>query len=169
MVVIYACFSGTHAGVIAAALHLGWLSPKQLPGWQQLKRLPHFDAPEGKGGLRYLGRDSSGAAVYTAAVGHDGAAARRSVVTLLALLGREPGEVVWIDVSRRVSLLWRLGGFCRRYPFLATPGRWLLGWSLRRDYRILATMAAAARRQMAGASSGRVPAPGLKLRIQAKT
>ncbi|MGI9862210.1 DUF3189 family protein [Moorella naiadis] len=169
MIVIYACFSGTHAGVVAAALHLGWLTPTQLPDWQQLKKLPHFDAPEGRGGLRYLGQDRTGTAVYTAAVGNDGAAARLAVASFLAIMGREQGEVVWLDVSRRVSLLWRAGGFCRRYRHLATPSRWLLCWSLRRDYRTLAGLVEEVQGCLSGGLKQPVPAAGLKPRLQVKT
>ncbi|OIQ08475.1 DUF3189 family protein [Neomoorella thermoacetica] len=169
MMVIYACFSGTHAGVIAAALHLGWLTPAHLPDWRQLKKLPHFDAPEGQGGLRYLGRDSAGTSVYTAAVGHDGEAARRAVATFLRIMGREQGEIIWVDVSRRVSLLWRLGGFCRRYPHLAAPGRWLLCWSLRRDYSTMVALVKESRRQVAGDPGSPAPASMIRTRFQAKT
>ncbi|BCV21485.1 DUF3189 family protein [Moorella sp. Hama-1] len=169
MIVVYACFNGTHAGVIAAALHLGWLTPAQLPDWRQLKKLPHFDAPEGRGGLRYLSRDRTGAAIYTAAVGNDGAAARLAVASFLAIMGREQGEVVWLDVSRHVSLSWRVGGFCRRYRHLATPGRWLLCWSLRRDYQTLAGLVEGVRRSMAGGLKKPAPASGLRPRLQVKT
>lgn len=169
MIVIYACFSGTHAGVIAAALHLGWLTPAQLPDWRQLKKLPHFDAPEGRGGLRYLGRDRTGAAIYTAAVGNDGTAARLAVASFLAIMGREQGEVLWLDVSRHVSLLWRVGGFWRRYRHLATPGRWLLSWIMRREYHLLASLVEEARGHMAGGLKGPAPASELKPRPQVKT
>ncbi|CEP67696.1 Protein of unknown function DUF3189 [Moorella glycerini] len=140
MIIIYACFSGTHAAVIAAALHLNWLSTEQLPGWQQVKKLPHFDVPEGKGGLRYMGHTHAGHAVYTATVGHDGEAARRAVETFLVALGRNQGEVLWIDVSPQVSFLWRAGAFCRRYRRLAWLGRLLLQWSMGRDYSVLVNL-----------------------------
>lgn len=169
MMFIYACFSGTHAGVIAAALHLDLLTPANLPGWLQLKTLPHFDASEGRGGLRYLGCDSTGASVYTAAVGHDGEAARRAVATFLSIMGREQEEIVWVDVSRRVSLLWRLGGFCRRYPYMAAMGRRLLCGVLRRDYPTIVSLVNEARRLAAGRPGSPVHTSGIKPRLQAKT
>ncbi|MBC7325806.1 MAG: DUF3189 family protein, partial [Moorella sp. (in: Bacteria)] len=86
MIIIYACFSGTHAAVIAAALHSGWLHPDLLPSWDMIKRLPCFDAPQGEGGMQYLGRTAAGHALYTAAVGHDGLAARQAVETFLEAL-----------------------------------------------------------------------------------
>ncbi|WP_258359027.1 DUF3189 family protein [Moorella sulfitireducens (nom. illeg.)] len=147
MIIIYACFSGTHAAVIAAALHAGFLNPSQLPAWDELKKLPHFDCPEGKGGMRYIGHTLAGHAVYTAAVGHDGEAALLSVKTFLTALGREQREVLWLDVSRRVSFLWRAGAFCRRYPFLAWLGRLLLQGSLGRDYNVLVDLVKEACRQ----------------------
>lgn len=147
MIIIYACFSGTHAAVIAAAIHAGFLNTDQVPAWQQLKRLPHFAAPEGEGGLRYMGQTPAGHAIYTAAVGHDGQAAGRSVGTFLEALGRDRDEVLWIDVSHRVSLLWRAGAFCRRYLLLAWLGQLLLLRSLKKDYAVLVNLARGARQQ----------------------
>jgi hypothetical protein len=147
VIIVYACFSGTHAGVIAAALHAGFLNPGRQPAWEELKKLPHFDAFEGGGGMRHIGYTPEGHAVYTAAVGHDGEAARRAIETFLAALDRDQREVLWIDVSHRVSFLWRAGAFCRRYPSLAWLGRLLLQFSLGRDYPVLVNLVKEARQQ----------------------
>ncbi|QGP93703.1 hypothetical protein MGLY_31250 [Neomoorella glycerini] len=147
MIIVYACFSGTHAAVIAAALHAGFLNPGQFPAWEELKKLPHFDAPEGEGGMRHIGHTPAGHALYTAAVGHDGEAARRAIETFLVALGRDQSEVLWLDVSPQVSFLWRVGAFCRRYSRLAWLGRLLLQWSLGRDYPVLVNLVKRARQQ----------------------
>jgi hypothetical protein len=147
VIIVYACFSGTHAAVIAAALHAGMLNPARIPSWEELKRLPCFDVPEGAGGLRRIGRTEAGRDLYTAAVGHDGEAARRAIETFLVALGRDQGEVLWIDVSHQVSFLWQVGAFCRRYSRLAWMGRLLLQWSLGRDYPVLVSLVKGARQQ----------------------
>lgn len=147
MIIIYACFSGTHAAVIAAALHAGWLDADHLPSWDKIKSLPCFDTPEGEGGMYYLGRTPAGHTLYTTAVGHDGLAARQAVKTFLEALNRDPAEVLWIDVSRRVSFLWRVSAFCRRYRRLAWLGQLLMQRCLERDYSILAHLAREASQQ----------------------
>ncbi|MDN5345311.1 MAG: hypothetical protein PWQ18_1425 [Clostridia bacterium] len=164
MIIIYACFSGTHAAVIAAALHLALLTPDSTPSWQELKGLPYFDAPEGQGGLRYMGPTPAGQAIYTAAVGHDGKAARRAIMTFLAALGRDQGEVLWIDVSRRVSYLWRVGAFCRRYAGLTFLGHLLLRWSLKRDYPTLLSLVQSTIKKAGGVkANNRLASPIIQL------
>lgn len=137
MIIIYACFSGTHASVVAGALHLGWLDPAFMPAWEDLQQLANFDVPQGRGGLRFLGCTGEGCAVYSAAVGNDEQAARCAVQTILPALGWNSNEVLWIDVSWQVSLLWRLGAFLQQYPYFFWLGCLLLRWSLRRDYWII--------------------------------
>jgi len=134
MIIVYACFSGTHAAVIAGAMHLGLLKPESMPTWEELQKLPNFDATPGKGGLRFLGRTQAGYAVYSAEVGNDGQAAWCAVKTVLPALGYDVNEVLWIDVSGQISFLWRLGAILRWYSLLARLGHLLLRWSLRRDY-----------------------------------
>ncbi|NLW07901.1 MAG: DUF3189 family protein [Clostridia bacterium] len=132
--VIYACFSGTHAAVVAALIHLGWLKPQVLPSWEELDKHPEFNTPTGRGGLRFLGRTGEGYAVYTAAIGNDGELVRRAVQSFLPLVGRKPTEVVWLDLSQQVSLLWRAGAFLQRYSALYWLGTLLLRYSLKKDY-----------------------------------
>ncbi len=119
-----------------------------------------------------MGRTPDGNAVYTAAAGHDGEAARRAVKTLLAALGREHNEVLWLDVTPRVSFLWRVGAFCRRYSFLARVGQWLLRWSLKRDFPVLVTIARECcryKRDDGTKIAGRNYCQDVKPRLQAKT
>ncbi|MGI6285641.1 DUF3189 family protein [Neomoorella humiferrea] len=149
-IIIYACFSGTHAAVVAAALHAGRLSFHHLPDWKELKELPHFDTPEGQGGLRFFALTPSGHAVYTAAVGHDGETAKRAAATFLAAWDGEPERVLWIDVSGRVSFFWRIGAFCRRYNYLGWLGRLFLRWSLARDYHVIGDIVKKTKRQERG-------------------
>lgn len=149
-IIIYACFSGTHAAVVAAALHTGRLSFHHRPNWQKLKKLPHFDTLEGEGGLRFFAFTPSGYAIYTAAVGHDGETAKKAAATFLAAWDGELGKVLWIDVSGRASFFWRIGALFRRNNYLSWLGRLFLNWSLARDYQVIGDIVKKAKRQEKG-------------------
>ncbi|MDK2820250.1 MAG: hypothetical protein PWP31_215 [Clostridia bacterium] len=134
MIIVYACYSGIHAAVLAGALHLGWITSFSLSGWHSFKRLSYFDSSEGRSGLRYLGRTDKGNLIYTAAVGNDGGTAEKAVKSLLTILNRNPNDLLWVDVSREVSLLWRLGGCIKRSRLLEFLGRFLLQIGIWWDY-----------------------------------
>lgn len=148
MIVIYHCFGGNHASPVAAALHLGLLSPERPPSYRQLLELPLYDKvpPSRYGTLFVLGRDAEGREVCVLAVKNGAALMERLIRDTLQLLGRDPTALVFVDVLPCINLWMRLGGFLSRQLGLVSLGRPLVAWGTRLAFGKIKALVEEARR-----------------------
>ncbi|MDI3279861.1 MAG: DUF3189 family protein [Bacillota bacterium] len=148
MIVIYHCYGGNHASPVAAALHLGLLSPERPPSYQQLMALPLYDKvpPSRYGTLFILGRDAEGREVGVLAVKNGADLMERLIRDTLRLLGRNPAALVFVDVLPCINFWMRLGGFLSRQLGLVALGRPLVAWGTRLAFEKIKALVEEARR-----------------------
>jgi hypothetical protein len=129
VVIVYTCFSGTLAALVAANLHLGKLSSAKYPAWQELLSLPYFNQRIKRGRLLFVGKDPCGHCVYVAAVGPYGRLVRQIVRSFLQIWGLPEQQVMLVDAGEKASSLLLLG--C----LLKAPK--LIHWGLKKSYQRL--------------------------------
>lgn len=114
--VIYYCFGGTHSSVMAAAIHLNWLSASRLPTDEELRRTPYFNCESNHriGTVHHMGLTDD-AAIKAVGLGANRKPLRRLLIQVLGLLGWRSDEVISTETLNAVGWMLRLGGFmsCR--------------------------------------------------------
>lgn len=125
MQVIYYCYGGTHSSPIAAALHIGLLSPDRLPTKEELLQLPWFDqvTTAQRGKLFLVGKDEAGNAVYVCGRGAEKLGITQAVMSGYVLGGGRVQELYFVDTMPAVNILMRLGGYLSRRLGLVFLGR----------------------------------------------
>lgn len=148
MIVIYHCYGGNHASPVAAALHLGWLSPERPPSYRELIELPLYDKvpPSRYGTIFMLGCDAEGREVGVLAVKNGADLMERLVRDTLQLLGRNPAALSFVDVLPCINVWMRLGGFLSRQLGLVGLGRPLVAWGTRLAFGKIKALVEEARR-----------------------
>lgn len=141
MKIIYHCYGGSHSSVIAAALHLGWLSKNQVPSFQEMLSLPYFDKTTNNdfGTIRYMGVDEYGNEVYV--LGKKGMGDRCTQILngVAHLLGKEQ-DILAVNCMNRVNWLMKLGGFASRRMGLVGMGRPVLNIGTRKAFMNLVNL-----------------------------
>ncbi|MGE5576691.1 MAG: DUF3189 family protein [Syntrophothermus sp.] len=136
MIIVYHCYGGTHSSPVAAAIHLGFLDPNQLPQPRQLVELPFYDriSPSDYGALRFMGQDATGNQIYVMGVGYHRNLMKRLVPGVAGILGGDPGRIFLIDVYPCTNWWMKIGGFLSRRLGFITIGRPLVIFGTRRAY-----------------------------------
>ena len=139
MKIIYHCYGGAHSSVTAANIHLGNLPRDRVPRYEELTGQYLFDRHKVKdtGKMIFMGRDHFGNDIYV--VG------RRSRPNLLCNVISGLSEIflidkksyMLVDVSPCVNFTMKVGGVLSRRMGLITPGRPIVTWGTRRNYKKL--------------------------------
>lgn len=151
MEIIYACYGGAHSSPVAAALHLGWLTPGETPSHRKLLALPLFDKAkkDEQGRLFFAGPDEAGHNVYVLGRGPSGRTVERALLSGLALAGREDLSVRFVDTLTCVNIWMRVGGFLSRGIGWVGLGRPLVLFGTRRALRALTRLVAEVKQKTA--------------------
>lgn len=128
MIVVYHDFGGTHSTALAAAIHLGIVGGNgatSIDGDALVNEVPYFDQVPGhcKGTVMRVGQDDAGHEVYILGRRRDADLAINTVLSAARFLGSLDNDIVFVDVSKRVNLLMRIGGFISRGLSLVPIGR----------------------------------------------
>nr|WP_132243444.1 DUF3189 family protein [Marinisporobacter balticus] len=125
MYIFYHDVSGTHSVVIAAAIHLNYLPIDRVPKKSEILDIPLFDRLEKKdiGRLIYHGNDLYKNSVYT--LGRQSAShlVVNAIKTVFDMADRDKKEVLFVDTSKAVNNLMRIGGGSSRLLGLISFGR----------------------------------------------
>lgn len=124
MKIIYHCFGGSHSSVLAAALHLGFISKDKLPTASELMALPYFDKTNNDdfGSIRLVGNDEYGNQVYVLgkkSMGNRYAAMLEGVAEILG--ARD--QLLAVNCMNRVNWFMKVGGFTSRRIGAVSLGR----------------------------------------------
>lgn len=125
MKIIYHCYGGAHSSVTAAAIHLGLLPTDRLPTAQDLEGLPFYDRAvrADHGRLRLMGVDADGHEVYVLGRRFMPVLAERVVRGVAEVYGKDPSDLLLVNVLASVNLTMKLGGFVSRGMLLPYVGR----------------------------------------------
>lgn len=125
MIIIYHCFGGAHSSVTAAAIHLGWLSPSQIPSKNDLMRIPYFDWQTRKdhGIFRFMGRDELGNKVFI--IGRRNLREDFETLTygLAEIYGFKREELLLVNTMTYINWMMILGGYLSRSQGMIQLGR----------------------------------------------
>ncbi|MGE5371415.1 MAG: DUF3189 family protein [Solirubrobacterales bacterium] len=137
--IIYHCYGGSHSSVTAAAIHLGMLSPWEIPRVEDFLAVPFFDKTSSSdfGTIKFMGRDRNGNDVFVLSKKNFGQRTKTVLGGLAALMNRTD-QVVLVDTFPLIGPDVMLGGFVSRRLQLPQIGRPILFWGMRRCYHRLA-------------------------------
>lgn len=124
MIIIYHCYGGSHSSVIAAALHLGWLSKTQKPSFEDMLALPYFDktTDDDFGTIHYMGVDEYGNEVYVLGKKSMGDRCTKIMNGIAHIMGKEK-ELLAVNCMTRVNWMMKIGGFASRRMGMVRMGR----------------------------------------------
>ncbi len=143
MKLIFHCFTGSYASVVAAAVYLGMLPADRMPDDRELGRLPYFDQvpPRDYGDWLYMGEDAAGNEVFVLARKNLAVVTLRVLAGIARVFGIPPTDLRFIDASGRRSVLLDVGGFLSVRLGLRSLGRPLVLRAIRQDYARLSALA----------------------------
>ena len=128
MIIVYHDFGGTHSTALAAAIHLGIVGKngaESVSADELVNRVPYFDQVPGycKGTVMHVGKESTGHEVYILGRRKDAELAINAVLSACRFIGQCEAEFMFVDVSKRVNWLMRIGGFLSRGLRMIQLGR----------------------------------------------
>lgn len=154
MVVVYHDYGGTHSTALAAAIHLGIVGgdgATSIDGQSLLNKVPYFDQVPGtcKGTVMHVGQDSDGNEVFILGRRGDADLAINTVLSSARLLGRCASDILFVDVSKRINLLMRIGGYLSRGLSLVPIGRPIVTYGTRRAFPSISLLVDKTKRTLA--------------------
>jgi hypothetical protein len=128
MIYIYNCYGGTHSSSMAAAVHLGKLTPDRIPTRDDILNIDLYNklTYADMGRLIYRGTDKEGCKVFTLGRGTSKVLVP-CLRNLIMLLNEECGiseKVIFSNMSPTVTLPMTIGGFFSRglgIDFIGVP------------------------------------------------
>jgi hypothetical protein len=150
MIVVYHDFGGTHSTALAAAIHLGIVGndgATSIDGDALVNEVPYFDQVPGhcKGTVMRVGRDDAGNDVFILGRRRDADLAINAVLSAARFLGSLDTAILFVDVSKRVNLLMRIGGYLSRGLSLVPIGRPIVVYGTRKAFPSIASLVARTR------------------------
>ncbi|HOB90923.1 MAG: DUF3189 family protein [Bacillota bacterium] len=154
MIVVYHDYGGTHSTALAAAIHLGIVGgdgATSIDSRSLLSRVPYFDQVPNtcKGTVMRIGRDSDGNEVFILGRRGDADLAINTVLSAARLLGRCDSDILFVDVSKRINLLMRIGGFISRRLNLIPIGRPIVTYGTRKAFPSISQLVKKTKRTLA--------------------
>ena len=154
MIVVYHDYGGTHSTALAAAIHLGIVGgdgATSIDSRSLLSRVPYFDQVPNtcKGTVMRIGRDSDGNEVFILGRRGDADLAINTVLSAAHLLGRCDSDILFVDVSKRINLLMRIGGFISRRLNLIPIGRPIVTYGTRKAFPSISQLVKKTKRTLA--------------------
>lgn len=154
MIVVYHDYGGTHSTALAAAIHLsivGGDGATSIDSRSLLSRVPYFDQVPNtcKGTVMRIGRDSDGNEVFILGRRGDADLAINTVLSAARLLGRCDSDILFVDVSKRINLLMRIGGFISRRLNLIPIGRPIVTYGTRKAFPSISQLVKKTKRTLA--------------------
>lgn len=144
MNIIYYCFAGAHASVVASAIHCGLLPADRVPAYNEFVALPYYDrtAPRLIGSPYLMGRDEYGHSVYFLGLWDQRRPLMAAVGTLLATAGVDEQDRFFQDAFPLINFSTKIGGLLSKRYRLTNLGRRMTVWGMQRQYPAFVSMVA---------------------------
>ena len=136
MKVIYYCFAGAHASVVAAAIHCGQLPSERIPTCGEFTRLPYYDRtpPELVGQPYFMGPDEFGNSIYFMGFWSQRQKLADVLTSFLEVGGISRAEYILQDAFPLINFSTKLGGLLSKRYRLTGFGRRITIWGMQRQY-----------------------------------
>jgi len=140
--IIYYCFAGAHASVVAAAIHCGLLPDKRVPAPAEFLALPHYDRTKPRliGSPYLFGRDEFGHRVYFMGFWNQREQITAAVQTMLAVAGVGERAFLFQDTFPLINFSTKVGGLLSKRYCLTGFGRRITIWGMQRQYPAFVAM-----------------------------
>ncbi len=150
MNIIYYCFAGAHASVVASAIHCGLLPVDRIPAYGEFVALPYYDrtAPRLIGSPYLMGRDARGHNVYFLGLRDQRLPLISAVSTLLAAGGIDERDYLFQDAFPLINFSTKIGGLLSKRYCLTTVGRRITVWGMQRQYPAFVALVAAVKSKL---------------------
>ncbi len=134
--IIYYCFAGAHASVVAAAIHCGLLPCGRVPAYKEFAALPYYDRtrPELIGTPYLMGRDEKGHEVYFMGLWNQRDQLVAAACELLAGAGVAPAAFHFQNAFPLINFSTKVGGLLSKRYRLTAVGRRITVWGIQRQY-----------------------------------
>ncbi len=135
MKVVYSCYGGAHTSIVAAAIHLGFLSDKEVPSSQSIMKIPFYDKAENKniGKPLFMGLDQNGHEIYVWGMGANRSACSNLIYDYANLMGGR-GPILIVNSIALINLPIRIGGFLSKKLKLVALGKPLTAMGIKKKY-----------------------------------
>lgn len=136
MNIIYYCFAGAHASVVAAGIHCGLLPADKIPSYDQFLALPYYDrtAPRLIGTPYFMGMDEYGHRVFFMGMWNQRIVLSGAIRQLLTISGIQDREYILQDAFPLITFSTKFGGALSKRFCLTYLGRRLSVWGIQRRY-----------------------------------
>ncbi len=136
MNIIYYCFAGAHASVVAAAIHCGLLPAARIPAAEEFLALCYYDKtkPALIGHPYFMGRDEGGNDIYFIGFWNQRDKLTEVIQSFLTLGGRKTEEYILQDAFPLITFATKCGGLLSKRLAITDFGRSLTIWGMRRQY-----------------------------------
>lgn len=150
MNIVYYCFAGAHASVVASAIHCGLLPADRVPAYAEFVALPHYDrtAPRLIGSPYLMGRDERGHSVFFLGLWDQRLPLMNAVGTILAAAGVDERDYLFQDAFPLINFSTKIGGLLSKRYCLTTLGRRITVWGMQRQYPAFAAMVAEVKKKL---------------------
>ncbi|MBP2649844.1 MAG: hypothetical protein H6Q74_669 [Firmicutes bacterium] len=134
--IIYYCFAGAHASVVASAIHCGLLPRERVPSRQEFLAVPYYDRtlPELVGQPYFMGLDECGNKVYFMGMWSQ----RLKIITALGefldTAGVKQNQYFFQDAFPLINFSTKLGGLLSKRCHFTEMGRSITVWGIKRRY-----------------------------------
>lgn len=144
MNIIYYCFAGAHASVVAAAIHCGRLPADRVPTYGEFVSLPYYDRtpPRLIGSPYLMGRDEFGHQVYFMGLWDQRRSLVAAATTLLDAGGVSGRDYLLADAFPLINFSTKVGGLLSKRYSLTGLGRRITVWGMKRQYPCFVAMVA---------------------------
>lgn len=144
MNIIYYCFAGAHASVVAAAIHCGLLPSGRIPEPEEFSALRYYDKtpPDNIGQPYFMGDDEAGNHVYFMGMRNQRENITAVIKSMLLLSGWQEDEYILQDAFPLINFSTKFGGLLSKRWYVTNLGRSLTIWGMRRQYPMFVTMVA---------------------------
>lgn len=144
MKIIYYCFAGAHASVVASAIHCGLLPADRVPAYSEFVALPYYDrtAPRLIGSPYLMGQDEYGHSVYFLGLWDQRQPLMAAVGALLATAGVDEQARLFQDAFPLINFSTKIGGLLSKRYRLTNLGRRITVWGMQRQYPAFVEMVA---------------------------
>lgn len=136
MNIIYYCFAGAHASVVASAIHCGILPSDRIPDEGEFISINYYDqtSPEKIGQPYFMGVDENNNNVYFMGMWNQREVLTTTLRTVLAIHGYQQNDYILQDAFPLISFSTKFGGLLSKKWRLTQLGRKLTIWGMRRQY-----------------------------------
>ncbi|WP_312421734.1 DUF3189 family protein [Anaerospora hongkongensis] len=136
MNIVYYCFAGAHASVVASAIHCGMLPIDRIPTAQEFLSIPFYDRtpPQFIGKPYLMGCDEKKHQVYFMGMWNQREKITSTIQSLLDIAGCQQSSFILQDAFPLINFSTKCGGLLsKRYSFTRV-GRSLTIWGMQRQY-----------------------------------